>query len=353
MADTPTKGEGTPKEDEPGKTSSAEKTAQAKPAAAKDKGSKDKGSKDKAQDKRAAKSRSRRAKDAKRRSGSKGKGTHSTRVLVISIVIALVVGVCGGMLAYRTLPLPGSQVALSGATTVSEDQLDTVLGTYTYNGQTHNVTVRDAIQENSSLNAAKNDDGTYNVPSADTVLATARYQILNLEAQNQGIEVSDDDMSDYAKSTFGSDDYSTIASTYSMDEDQVKQIMRESTAMKKLHDKVVQGDEPTAPTAPTAPADGQENTPTSDYAQYIINLVGDEWDSDNNTWARTDGDYYAALSSYTISNDSATYDAAEAAYTVAQQKYSSAETEYNNQWTKYVNGLLSNASLSLGTLVVG
>lgn len=346
MADTPDKGAGTPKPAEPAKSGSADKTAQAKPAPAADKAPKD--AKGKAKNKR-----ERKAKTAGRRSGSKGKGSHSTRVLVVSIVIALVVGVCGGMLAYRILPLPGSQVALAGATTVSENQLDTVLGTYTYNGQTHNITVRDAIEENSSLDAAKNDDGTYNVPSADTVLATARYQILDLESQSRGIQVSDDDMSEYAKNTFGSDDYATIASTYSMDEDQVKQIMRESTSMKKLHDQVVQGDEPTAPTAPTAPADGQEDTPTADYAQYIINLVGDEWDSDNNTWARTDGDYYAALSSYTISNDSATYDAAQAAYTVAQQKYSKAETDYNNQWTSFVNGLLSNASISLGTLVTG
>lgn len=335
MADTPKQDEGAAKE----------ATAEAKePTVAKNDG-KDKGKPTKAKAKRARRPR--------RPKGSKGKGNHSTRVLVLAVVIALVVGVCGGILAYRTLPLPGSPVALSGSTTVSEGQLDTVIGTYTYNGETHDITVRDAIEENSSLDAAKNDDGTYNVPSADTVLATARYQILDLEAQSQGISVSDEDMSDYAKSTFGSDDYATIASTYSMDEDQVKEIVRQSTAMKKLHDQIVQGDAPTAPTAPTAPADGQEDTPTADYAQYIINLVGDEWDSDNNTWARTDGDYYAALSSYTISNDSATYDAAEAAYVVAQQKYSTAVTAYNNQWSNYVNGLLSNASLSLGTLVVG
>lgn len=332
MADTPNKDEGATKVDAPEKDGKAE---------AKPKGGK------------AKRAKAPKAKGSAAKRGSGSKRTHSTRVLVVSIVIALVVGVCGGMLAYRTLPLPGSQVALAGATTVPEDQLDTVVGTYTYNGETHNVTVRDAIEENSSLDAAKNDDGTYNVPSADTVLATARYQILDLEAQNRGISVSDDDMSDYAKSTFGSDDYATIASTYSMDEDQVKEIIRQSAAMKALHDQVIQGDEPTAPTAPTAPSDGEEDTPTADYAQYIINLVGDEWDSDNNTWARTDGDYYAALSSYTISNDSATYDAAQAAYVVAQQKYSAAESSYNSQWTDFVNGLLSNASLSLGTLVVG
>lgn len=276
----------------------------------------------------------------------------STPVLVVCIVVALVVGVGGGILAYRTLPLPGSPVALAGASTVSEDQLDTVIGTYTYDGESHDITVRDAIEENSSLDAAKNDDGTYNVPSADTVLATARYQIIDLAASNAGIEVSDDDVAAYAEDTFGSSDYATIASTYNMDEDQVKEIMRQSAAMKALHDQVVAGDEPTQPTAPTAPEDGQEDTPTAEYAQYIINLVGDEWDSDNNTWARTDGDYYAALSSYTISNDSATYDAAQAAYVVAAQKYSQAESEYNSQWSTYVNGLLSNASISVGTLVV-
>lgn len=306
------------------------------------------GKKDKARARREAKSK----RSAKRTGKAKGGKKFGVVPFVVAIVVALVVGIGCGVLGYKYLPIAGSPAALSGASTISEDQLDTVIATYTYNGQTSNITARDAIEENSSLDAAKNDDGTYNVPSADTVLATARYKIIDQEASNQGITVSDDDVSNYAKSSFGSDDYSTIASTYNMTEDQVKEIMRQSAAMKKLHDQVVQGDEPTQPTAPTAPAEGQESTPTAEYAQYIINLVGDEWDSDKNTWARTDGDYYAALSSYTISNDSATYDAAQAAYVVASQKYSTAESDYNKQWTNYVNGLLSKASINLGTLVV-
>lgn len=290
-------------------------------------------------------------KAAKKKSGKKGKVALATPVFVVVLVAVLVVGlVCGGF-AYSMLPLPGSSNELSGKTTVDEGQLDAVMGSYEYGGTTYNITVRDAIEESSTLDSAKNDDGTYNVPSSDTVLSLARNQIMLKEADNQGISVSDDDVSSYAESTVGSSDYATIASSYGMDEDTVKQLLTDSCKIKALHDQVVTDSVPDRPTAPAAPDSGQEDTPTADYAQYIINLAGDEWDSTNNTWARTDGPYYSALNSYTISNDSATYDAAQAAYYVAYSQYSSAAQQVQQEWTDYANGLLANCHLVLNTLV--
>ena len=285
-------------------------------------------------------------KAASKRSSKRGSKGAGARLAVVCLLVGCLVG---GFVGYRFV---GDATApLSGKTTLSEGQLDTVLGTYTYKGEKHEVTAREAILETTTLDAAKNDDGTYNVPSVDNVLSIARNGIVAQDAADRGVTVSDDEVASYAQSTIGSSDYATIASTYGMDEDQVKSIMTSSATMKKLRDQIVTVSVPSVPDAPSSPASGQESTPTAEYASYIINLVGDEWDSNANTWARTDGQYYAALSSYTISNDSATYDAAQAAYYVAYSNYRSANSEATSQWTNYVNGLLSNATISLGTLM--
>ena len=281
-----------------------------------------------------------------KKSGSMSPGA---KMAIVAIVCLLVGGLIGGLVGKNVLG--GGTAALSGKTTLTEGELDTVLGTYTYKGEKHEITARDAILETSSLDAAKNEDDTYDVPSVDNVLSIARNEIVAQDAADRGITVTDEEVSSYAESTIGSSDYATIASTYNMDEDQVKSLMTTSATMKKLHDEVVTVSVPDVPEAPTAPESGAEDTPTAEYAQYIINLAGDEWDANANTWARTDGSYYAALSSYTISNDSATYDAAQAAYYVAYANYSSANQQATTEWTDYVNGLLSNATISLGTLM--
>jgi len=279
---------------------------------------------------------------------SSGKGVLSTPVWAAIAVAALIVGVLVGRFVLgRT-----TTVSLNGATTFSEDQLDNTIATYVYDGKTYNVTAREVIEANTSLDSAANDDGTYNVPTADDTVSFARNQIVLQAAKDQGLSVSDDDVSQYATDTLGTDDYSTIASNYSLDEDTTKSILSDAALMKKLRDSVVTTTVPTSPTAPTAPSDGNSDTATAEYAQYIIALAGDEWDSTNNTWAGTDGTYYAALSSYAISNDSATYAAAEAAYYVAYSAYNTASSSVSTEWTNYVNTLLSNATIQIGSLAV-
>ena len=98
------------------------------------------------------------------------------------------------------------------------------------------------------------------------------------------------------------------------------------------------------------PEEGAEDEPTADYAQYVIDLLGDEWDSDANDWARTDGTYYATLSGYEISNDAATYAAASAAYSVASSAYQDVTTQVQEEWSAYTDSLLSRATIQLGSL---
>lgn len=242
--------------------------------------------------------------------------------------------------------------ALAGKTKVSESELNSAFATYTYAGATNTISIRDVITSSSSLDAAKNEDGTYNVPAADSALSVARSAIIEKEAEKRGLSVSDDDIASYAKEMLGTEDIESIASSYGMDADTAKNLIKQSAMMKKLRDEVVSsGDAGEAPTAPTTPAEDQKQTPTAEYAQYIIKLAGDEWDAANNKWASTDGPYATALASYTVSNDAATYEAAQAAYYVAYQDYSTKQSAVSTEWTDFVNGLLANATISLSSLV--
>lgn len=271
----------------------------------------------------------------------------STPIWIVIAVAALVVG---ALLGHFVIGDTGASANLSGKTTLAEGDLDSTIASYTYNGTTTNVTAREVIEESSSLDAAKQDDGTYAVPTADDVLAYARNAIVLQEAANKGLSVSDEERDAYAQEMLQTTDYATVAANYGISEDTVKKIVSDSALMKKLRDSVVTTELPTMPEDPTAPDDGNIDTATQDYATYVINLLGDEWDATNNTWARTDGTYYAALSSYPISNESATYAAAQAAYYVAYSNYSAASSQVSYEWTAYVNTLFSKASIQMGSL---
>ena len=163
--------------------------------------------------------------------------------------------------------------------------------------------------------------------------------------------MTDEDVSAYAMEILGTDDYAVIASTYGLSEDVAKRMLSESAIMKELRDQILAdtglGE---APVAPTAPEDGNIDTTSKEYADYVIALLGDEWDAANNTWARTDGTYYATLQTYPISNDEASYEAAEQAYYIAYMDYTTKASDVSQQWTDFVNGLLGNASIEISTL---
>ena len=95
------------------------------------------------------------------------------------------------------------------------------------------MTVRDAIEGQYSLEAAKNDDGTYTVPSAEVVISDVRNELLVADAEQRGIEVSEDEMAEYAEDTLGVSDFETLAEQYQIDEDQAARScarMRSSTS---------------------------------------------------------------------------------------------------------------------------
>ena len=246
----------------------------------------------------------------------------------------------------------GATGSLNGRATLSEGELNTPIASYTYNGQTKEVTAREVIENTSGLDAAKQSDGTYAVPAADKIIGYVRNALVVAEAQSQGISVSDQEVSDYMQTNFKTTDVSQVASAYKLSEDVAKKLINDAVIMKKYRDKVLITKLPDAPQAPTAPEDGNSETTSQEYAQYIIGLAGDEWDATNNTWASQDGDYYKQLSAYSISKDSASYAAAQTAYQVAMSKYSAVASKASQEWSQKINEILGKASIAVYSLAL-
>ena len=262
---------------------------------------------------------------------------------VALVVVALAVG----LLVGRFLPGDAGAIALSGKTTLAASELDSAIAAYTYKGETVKVTAREVIDEMGGTEDTANDDGTYTVPAASDVVTYAQNQIILADAEDRGLTATDEETDELAEQTFGTADYDSISSTYGYDRDYIATM----ATITKLRDAVVDVTLPEQPTAPDSPEDGQEDVATAEYASYVIDLLGDEWDAEAGTWARTDGEYYATLSSYEFTADAATYDVAQAAYQVAYGAYSDAYTELSNEWVAYTRSLLSNATIQLGSLV--
>lgn len=246
----------------------------------------------------------------------------------------------------------GATGSLNGRTTLSEGELNTPIASYTYNGQTKEVTAREVIENTSGLDAAKQSDGTYAVPAADKIIGYVRNALVVAEAQSEGITVTDDEVNNYMQTNFKTTDVSQVASAYKLSEDVAKKLINDAVIMKKYRDKVLSIKLPDAPQAPTAPEDGNSETTSQEYAQYIIGLAGDEWDATNNTWASQDGDYYKQLSAYSISKDSASYAAAQTAYQVAMSKYSAVASKASQEWSQKINEILGKASIAVYSLAL-
>lgn len=228
----------------------------------------------------------------------------------------------------------------------AESELDATVATWKFKGASHKISAREAIESQYSLDSVKDEDGNYPAPSADAVLSYVRNRILLEEASKQGIELSDEDLSSSAEASLGTSDFSAIADQYGVSEDQAKQIVREQGTIQKLYQSVMD-DAPAMPKAPAEPESGDENEAKAEYAAYIIDLAGKEWDAEAGTWAKLDGAYATALADEEITPESATYAQAQKAYAVAYQQYMLESQGANAKWTSYVNELFGEADVEL------
>ncbi len=279
--------------------------------------------------------------------GRRSDGFARTKLVGVS---AILVGLLIGFLATFLVMSGRTSVPTPVSSTLTESQLDTtVVGTYRYDGVTYSITAREAILGSVSLDSVSNGDGTYEAPTADMILAYARNQILAQLVADNGITVTSDEVAAYAEETVGTSDMAAVAAYFNMDEDQAEEIMTEAAAVAKLRASVA-GTSSSAPEPPTPPADGDTEVGTAEYADYIIALLGSNWDSEQGTWANTDNAYYTALQNMVFAPGSASYEAAEAAYAVAYQEWQASSGDAGDVWYAYVNQYLDEASIAIATL---
>lgn len=258
-----------------------------------------------------------------------------------ALIAVIVAGVSGYFLGSGGFGSKGVS-----APVFAESELDATVATWKFKGASHKISAREAIESQYSLDSVKDEDGNYPAPSADAVLSYVRNRILLEEASKQGIELSDEDLSSSAEASLGTSDFSAIADQYGVSEDQAKQIVREQGTIQKLYQSVMD-DAPAMPKAPAEPESGDENEAKAEYAAYIIDLAGKEWDAEAGTWAKLDGAYATALAGEEITPESATYAQAQKAYAVAYQQYMLESQGANAKWTSYVNELFGEADVEL------
>lgn len=259
-------------------------------------------------------------------------------IAVIAVIVAAILGYVIGSDAFGPKGV--------GSATLTEDQLDSVVATWTLDGATNKITARQAIESQYSLDTVKDENGTYPTPTADVILAYARNQVLLKEAEKRDVKIDDKELAAAAEDTLGTSDFSTIASQYQVTEDQAKEIVRQQVTIQKLYKTIVK-DAPTAPAAPEEPENGDSAAVSAEYAAYIIDLAGKEWDKEAGTWASPDGTYATALAGEEFTADSASYAQAQKAYAAAYQDYAKHAADSNQSWTEYVNALFAKADITL------
>lgn len=201
-----------------------------------------------------------------RRERRRSSTVRTTLLMVAVLVVGMLVGLFVLPAVLRLVGI-GSGVgggasslfapSVAGRVTIEESNLDQPLGSYTYQGTTTTVSVREAIEESVSLDAVRNADGSYDIPGADAVLAIARNRLLLQEAENRGIAASEQDTLAYAREVWQTENYAVIAASYSMTTEQVKKLMQESATIKKLRDEVSTTASVNGPVAPKAPERGK------------------------------------------------------------------------------------------------
>jgi hypothetical protein len=245
----------------------------------------------------------------------------------------------------------GSVLASVNKTALQEDELDGAVATYVLDGTAHSISARDALSQDTSVDVMRAVDGSYPMPTVSSVLSLARNQILAMEAESRGISASDKDVAEYAEKMLGTKDIGAIADSYHMDQDSTSELLHMYALVNMLRSEVVGTKAVTEPAAPTSIEGVDDNTPRIEYAEYIIDLVGSEWDAEADDWADKNSPFALTLSEYTIGENGATYKAAQAAYYVARQAYLEAASEASSVWDDFCNGLFCKASIQLSSLI--
>lgn len=263
------------------------------------------------------------------------------------IICALVLGIVLGH--FVPMGSFGTQ-QITGKAFITDADLKSSVATYEYEGKQYDVTAQEVITNKAKLEKAKQQDGTYKLPTPEEISGYVRGQVIVKDAEKKGITATDDEITEYAKKTTGAESLSVIAEKYNLDEEKVKSLMRMSILVDKLRKQTVGAEDPQDPQLPAAPKDEDKEKPTAEFAKFVLDLAKDEWDSDKGAWKAPDGPYATALKDFTITNDGATYAAAQAAYKVAVQQNQKVKAENGKKWQTYINSVLTNVKLHVFSL---
>lgn len=256
----------------------------------------------------------------------------------IAAGLVVIGAIAGGVIT--SVAFPKAATSLTGATTVSEGQLSDTVGSYTLGGQTHEISARDALIAGGGLTTDA-EDGSYEAPSAEDVLVVARQQAMVAKADERGITVSEDEISQYLSDTFGTDDAASVAEVYGYTEDEIRNLVIAAIKTQKLYVDVT-GNEGGVGSAPDAPADELSE---ADAAAYIIGVAGDDWNADEGAWVDAESEMAKAVGDF--DGKSATQEQAEAAYQIAYQAWDTRMNEVIDTWDAFCDEAYKDVAVTI------
>ena len=266
----------------------------------------------------------------------------------LAIGIAAVCAIGGFALGHFSGNAIGASPA-SVKTELSNEELSTVVGRVSFDGQTVDITAKEAIMLNDTLNG-----DSHNYPTADMVVATARSLIMQHDAEKRGIQATDEDLKQFAQGMLGSDDYDTIAKEYQIDTESLKALVKSSYVAQEVRKQIVGDNEPELAAPPAAPNEGESDVAKSEYYTYIIDAAGDEWDAEKQAWVDENGEFAQTLKSsktFDPKAKTATYDDALGAYQILGSRYSAEASTYETLWNDYMREIFSQANITIYSLI--
>ena len=231
-----------------------------------------------------------------------------------------------------------------GNATASAPRSDGAVASFSRGGETFEVTQKDVqkLGIGHSLQEGENSDYT-------DVLHAVRMEVLSQEARKQGISVTEEDVSSYAKSQYRTDDYGTLGAGV-LDGAAVKEALEQKLLVERLRgERVSDGSiqQPPVTPAPLAGGPAAESVPSAEYGTYLVDLFGEAYDSQADAWVQLEGPFYEAFKDESFSASEATFEQAMKAYHVAYSLYDDAVSDSEDSWTGYVNEVMADVEVVL------
>lgn len=235
-------------------------------------------------------------------------------------------------------------VIFGGSATAFMPRSGETLASFSYRGETHEI----ARQDVRKLGIGRSMQEGENFDYAD-VLYAVRMEVLSQEARDQGISVTEEDVSSYATSQFRTDDYEALGEGV-LDGATVRDALEQKLLVDRLRgERVSEGSmqQPPVNPAPLAGGPEAESFPSAEYGAYLVGLFGEAYDAQTGSWVQFDSPFYEAFKDESFSAGGATFEQAMKAYQVAYSLYDTAISGSEDSWTSYVSGVMSDVEVVL------